>query len=54
LGRMLIHGFIPQFVLLVFLIFILFIALGITALATPTTRTWLFEKITKAKLAYIR
>lgn len=53
LGRMLIHGFIPQFVLLVFLIFILFIALGITALVTPATRTWLYEKIAKAKLAYI-
>ena len=53
LGRMLVHGFVPNFVLLTLILLILVISLGITALVTPTTRIWLLEKIARAKSAYI-
>jgi len=52
LGRILINGPMPQFVLLLNLIAISALTLGMTAIITPITRTLLFKQLLKIKAAY--
>ncbi len=52
LGRLFISGPVPQFMMLLYLIIVSVLALGITVITTPVTRTWLFEQLLKIKLAY--
>ena len=52
LGRIFINGPMSQFMMLLNLIVISALTLGITAIATPVTRTWLFMQLSKIKLAY--
>ena len=51
IGRILISKPIPQFMMLLYLIIIFVLTLGIAAITTPVTRTWLFEQLLKIKLA---
>jgi hypothetical protein len=41
-----------QYMMLLYLIIISALTLGIAAIATPTTRSWLFGQLLKIKLAY--
>jgi O-antigen/teichoic acid export membrane protein len=52
LGRILINGPMSQFMMLLNLIVISALTLGITAIMTPVTRTWLFMQLSKIKSAY--
>jgi len=52
LGRIFISGPMSQFMTLSYLIMISILTLGITVVATPVTRSWLFEYLFKIKLAY--
>lgn len=52
LGRILISGPMPQFIMLLYLIIISVLTLGITLITTPTTRSWLFGQLFKIKLVY--
>jgi O-antigen/teichoic acid export membrane protein len=52
LGRIVINGPMPQFMMLLNLIIISALTLGTTAIITPVTRTWLFMQLSKIKLAY--
>ena len=51
LGRIVINGPMPQFMMLLNLIIISALTLGTTAIITPVTRTWLFMQLSKIKLA---
>jgi len=52
LGRILISGPMPQFKMVLYLMVVLTLTFGITALTTPATRNWLFEQLLRIKLAY--
>jgi O-antigen/teichoic acid export membrane protein len=52
LGRMFISGPMSQFMMLLYLIIIFALTLGIAAIITPTTKSWLFEQLFKIKLVY--
>lgn len=52
LGRILISGPMPQFMMLLYLIAIFALTLGIGAITTPVPRTWLFEQWLKIKYAH--
>jgi hypothetical protein len=52
LGRIFISGPMPQYMMLLYLIIISALTLGIAAIATPTTRSWLFGQLLKIKLTY--
>ncbi len=51
IGRIVIAGQMPQLTLLLYLTIISALTLGMTAVTTSTTRTWLFEQLYKFKLA---
>lgn len=51
LGRLLMNGPMSQSMMLLNLIIISVLTLGITAIAVPTSRTWLFEQLRKIKLS---
>jgi O-antigen/teichoic acid export membrane protein len=51
-GRIFINGPMSQFMMLLNLIVISALTLGITAIITPVTRTWLFMQLSKIKLVY--
>jgi O-antigen/teichoic acid export membrane protein len=53
LCRLFISGPTPQFMMLLYLITILVLTLGITAITTPVTRIWLFKQSLKIKLACV-
>jgi len=50
IGRIFIREPISQFIMLQYIIILLVLTLGITAIATPTTRSWLFGQLLKIKL----
>jgi O-antigen/teichoic acid export membrane protein len=52
IGRIFITGPMPQYIMLLYLIAISALTLGLTAIATPVTRTWLFMQLSKIKLIY--
>lgn len=52
LGRIFVSGAISQIKIMLYLIIISILTLGITALTTPVTRTWLFKHLLKIKLAF--
>lgn len=52
LGRIFVSGPISQIKIMLYLIIISILTLGITALTTPVTRTWLFKHLLKIKLAF--
>jgi O-antigen/teichoic acid export membrane protein len=52
LGRIFIKGPMSQFMILLNLIIVSALTLGITAIITPVTRTWLFMQLSKIKLVY--
>lgn len=49
LGRLFISGSMPQFMMVSYLIIISVLTFTITAIATPATRSWLFEQLLKIK-----
>ena len=49
LGRLFISGSMPQFMMVSYLIIISVLTFTITAIATPITRSWLFEQLLKIK-----
>ena len=51
-GRIFVSGPMSEFALLLNLTIVSALTLGITALATPVTRTWLFMQLSKIKLVY--
>lgn len=51
LGRLLMCGQISQFMTIFYLIIVSISTLAIAAFTTPTTRTWLFDKLSNLKLA---
>ncbi len=53
LGRIFVSGPMPQIKIMFYLIIISISTLGITALSTPVTRTWLFTLLVKIKLKYV-
>lgn len=52
LGRLLIGGQMSQFMTILYLSIVSISTLGVTAITTPTTREWLFNKISNLRLAY--
>jgi hypothetical protein len=52
IGRSLITRQSPQYIILFEVVIISILTLGLTALSTSVTRTWVFEKASKIKLAY--
>jgi O-antigen/teichoic acid export membrane protein len=53
LGRIFVNGQMSQIEITIYLIIISFLTLGITAIATPVTRIWLFSQLLKIKLKYV-
>jgi hypothetical protein len=51
-GRIFMSEPMPQFKMVLYLVIVSILTLGITALATPVTRTWLFMQLSKIKLIY--
>jgi hypothetical protein len=45
LGKLLMRDAMTQFTILIYLIIISALTLGITAIATPATRLWMFERL---------
>jgi O-antigen/teichoic acid export membrane protein len=52
LGRLLIGGQMSQFMTLLYLSIASFLTLVVTAMTTPTTRTWLFNRLSNFNLAW--
>jgi len=52
IGRIFIREPMPQYIMLLYLIIVSILTLGITALTTPVTRTWLFMQLSKIKLVH--
>jgi hypothetical protein len=53
LGRFLFNGMTSQFVTLLYLIVISVLTLGMTAIVTPTTKSWLWGQLLKIKLMQV-
>jgi len=53
LGRILLREPMSHYMILLYLIIISVLTLGITALTTPVTRTWLFAQLLKIKVIYV-
>jgi len=52
LGRVFVREPISQYMMLIYLIIVSVLTLGLTAIATPVTRSWLFGQLLKIKLVY--
>jgi hypothetical protein len=52
IGRIFIREPMSQYMMLLYLIIILVLTLGMVAIITPVTRTWLFMQLSKIKLVY--
>jgi O-antigen/teichoic acid export membrane protein len=52
LGRVLVREPISQYMMLLYLIIISVLTLGLTAITTPVTRSWLSGQLSKMRLAY--